>query len=299
MHKSARGFGYPSDSSWTERQRTRGAQAQLADDRPRLLHGRATTTLRRRPTPPPTPLCPIARPGAVPPGPGRRRTRRGREQASVSAPCRTAGTGAASTGRLSAPDWAGLHSIFRRASNTGWRASPVRSGPWGLPGLPAGGAGSRCWHAAADQWFAQSVSGSDQGCSPWISGSFVQCGDDGLDPPVPKPRDVHPGHPPAPWISGALSPRARRQSSRAVRCGAPGPLPPRVDRRGLRHRLAIGHSLLVTLSSQPGLGPDKFGRPAGPVRPVPRPALKLAGPVGGMHRAVPRPAHPQVGYSPS
>jgi hypothetical protein len=36
MHKSARGFGYPSDSSWTERQRTQGAQAQLAGDRLRL-----------------------------------------------------------------------------------------------------------------------------------------------------------------------------------------------------------------------------------------------------------------------
>ena len=30
MHKSARGFGYPSESSWTKRHQTWGAQAQLA-----------------------------------------------------------------------------------------------------------------------------------------------------------------------------------------------------------------------------------------------------------------------------
>jgi hypothetical protein len=126
----------------------------------------ATPTLRRRSTPPPPPSRPAARPGSVPPGSGHHWTRSGREQASVTAPSRTAGTGAARTGQLSAPDWTVLLSILRRASNTGRRASPVRSGPWRIPGLPAGGASSGCWHAAADQWIAQSVSVLGSGLQP-------------------------------------------------------------------------------------------------------------------------------------
>jgi hypothetical protein len=192
----------------------------------------ATPSLRRRSTLPPPPPRPGTRPGPVS---GRRQSRSGREQASATAPGHTAGTGAARTGQLSAPVRAGMLSIYWRASNTGRQAIPVRSGPWGLPGLLAGGAGSGCWHAAADQWIAQSFSDPGSGLHPVDFLELRHCEDGGLDPPVPIPRDVHPGQPPAPWISGALSSRARRQSSRAKRWGAPGPLSPRVDRRGLRH----------------------------------------------------------------
>jgi hypothetical protein len=107
----------------------------------------------------------------------------------------------------------------------------------GMP-LPTNGSRSRCQY-------------SDQGCSLWISGSFVYCGDGDLDPPVPKPRDVHPGHPPAPWISWALSSRARRQSSRAVRWGVPGPLSPRVDRRGSPFLSALFAAFLANTSALP------------------------------------------------
>jgi hypothetical protein len=153
MHKSPRGFGYASDSSRMKRQRTRGAQAQLAGDRPRLPS--ATSTLRRRPTPPPLPPRPTARLGTVPPGTGRGRLRPGREQAFVTAPGHSVVSCAARPGRgrlqsgrerasVTAPSCSrgrarchppgpaapgGMGSNYTTATNTGRRASPVRPVP--------------------------------------------------------------------------------------------------------------------------------------------------------------------------
>jgi hypothetical protein len=117
---------------------SRGAQAQTVGDRPRLPP--ATPTLRRRPTPPPPPPRPAAWPGPAQPGSGRRLSRSGRGEASVIAPGRTAGTGAAvlgccrlRTGRVCSQSSGGP------ATRAG---GPIPSGP-GPGGYPG------CWPSTA------------------------------------------------------------------------------------------------------------------------------------------------------
>jgi hypothetical protein len=89
MHKSARGFWYPSDSSRTERQRTRGVQAHLAGDRPQILSV----------TPTPTPTIYAT--------------------TTATAPGRTAGRSAAWAGSSTDPARAGT-SLRHRARPYGW-----------------------------------------------------------------------------------------------------------------------------------------------------------------------------------
>jgi hypothetical protein len=158
QNKSARGFWYPSDSSWTKRQPTRGAQAQLAGDRPRLPPGDAD----------PIPLAPIY------------------AFTTDTAPGHTAGTGAARTGPLSAPFWAGPWTALNlnlqpEAGHQHGPAGQSRPAVWALGVTRAAGWGAGYRDAGAGMPLPSNGSNSrrqssDQGCRLWISRCFVTVG---------------------------------------------------------------------------------------------------------------------------
>jgi hypothetical protein len=188
-----------------------------------------------------------------------------------------------------------MGSTYTTATNTGRRGQSRLVQAQGLPGPLVGalvpGAGSLL-----------STRGSRSRASPrirvravWTAGSFtsvpvVTAG----SLPFPKPLDVTrtAGRR---FGSPGRSPQPNQSSHAAGRGSGPGPRLPRVDRRGHRHRRAIGHPLSVTLASPPGLGPDKLGRPTDPARSAPRPVIDLAGPGRHTPGPLPTPAHPQVG----
>jgi hypothetical protein len=165
---------------------------------------------------------------------GRGRLRLGRQQASATAP--SCSRGRARCHPLEPGGSGRVGHTLHVGTDTGRRASPARPGPWGVTrGVLVPGVGSPLSSRRWPPWIAQQSVLPAQGCCVWIAGSFVTVGT--ADSIRLSPCHWMPPGPPA----GALDrrdvspPRARRQSPRAVRWGGPGPLPPRVDRRGLRH----------------------------------------------------------------
>ena len=127
----------------------------------------ATPTLRHRSTPPPQPPRPVTRLGPVPPIPGPPSPRPAIWQGPV---LPVPGRHRLRSGRDS--------SIYRDrwTTNTGRRASPVRSCPWGLPWLLAGALGPGVGMLLPSNGSHIRCQSSDQGCCLWISGSFVTVG---------------------------------------------------------------------------------------------------------------------------
>jgi hypothetical protein len=199
-----------------------------------------TPILRRRPTPSLPPPRPATRSGTVSPGqvaagsgPGgneppsvdRHRTRLLTLSVPVP-PARARGSG-----------WDGLNLHDGHQNGSAGQPHPARA-LGGYPGCSrCDGSGS--WIAAAVPWMTvDRVAGPALGSGlPCVDRRELRhCGDGQARSARPETWGCPPGPP-----AGALDrrdvspPRARRQSSRAVRWGGPGPLSPRVDCRGLRH----------------------------------------------------------------